>query len=169
GHETDTTIIDFVADLRAPTPSAAAELAVYDISLLESELAAIENSLHRLLKNRLDLIKYQMLFFRNRLDNLSPLVQIREKRTFAVSLENRIQILIDDKLKNYRHQLLLMTERLKGLSPHEKLDKGYAFVEDSEGVPIADIAQVECGDSIKVSLKNGRFLAKISEKDGGLR
>ena len=169
GHETDTTIIDFVADKRAPTPSAAAELAVYDISILENELKSIENSLRRLLKSNLDLIKYRVLYYQNRLQGLSPLVCIREKRTYALSLEERFNTLMTAHLKTYRYKLLVYSEKLKGLSPLEKLSQGYAFVQDDKGQAITDITKVTCGDNININIKNGMIKATVNELSHILR
>ena len=163
GHETDTTIIDFVADLRAPTPSAAAEQAVYDVTILESELKAIENSLKRLLKNNIEMIKYRVLFYQNRLQNLSPLTTIREKRTYALNLEGRIQTLMLSQIKTFRYRLLVYAEKLKGLSPLEKLSQGYAFVANESGRAVTDIGQVEVGDRIDINVKNGLIKAVVRD------
>jgi len=163
GHETDTTITDFVADLRAPTPSAAAEQAVYDVTILESELKAIENSLKRLLKNNIEMIKYRVLFYQNRLQNLSPLTTIREKRTYALNLEERIQTLMLSQIKTFRYRLLVYAEKLKGLSPLEKLSQGYAFVENEVGHAVTDIGQVSVGDGIRINVKNGLIKAIIKD------
>jgi exodeoxyribonuclease VII large subunit len=163
GHETDTTISDFVADLRAPTPSAAAELAVYDFCTLKNDLLNIENNLTRLLHNRLEVIKYRMLYHQNRLQNLSPMAQIREKRSYAMNLEERLQTLMLDCLKNHRHRLMLYAERLKGLSPLEKLNQGYAFVQNEQGQAINDTGQVKCGERLKINVRNGHLMAEVKE------
>ncbi|MCL2719009.1 MAG: exodeoxyribonuclease VII large subunit [Lachnospiraceae bacterium] len=165
GHETDTTIIDFVADRRAPTPSAAAEQAVYDITVLENELKAAENSLKRLLKSNLEMIKYRVLFYQNRLLNLSPLAGIREKRTYALTLEERLQSLMSAQLKTSRYRLLVYAERLKGLSPLLKLNQGYAFVQNEAGQAVTDIGQVKYGESLRINVKNGRIKAIVESME----
>jgi exodeoxyribonuclease VII large subunit len=129
--------------------------------ILENELKAIENSLKRLLKANLELIKYRVLFYQNRLFSLSPSAGIREKRTYAITLEERIQSLIADRIKTYRYRLLVYTERLKGLSPLLKLSQGYAFVQNEAGQAVTDIGQVTCGDSLKINVKNGRIKAIV--------
>ena len=165
GHETDTTIIDFVADLRASTPSAAAEQAVYDILVLENELKAIETSLRRLLKNNIENIKYRVLFYQNRLINLSPLAGIREKRTYALHLEERLQFLMASHLKTFRYRLLIYAEKLKGLSPLDKLSQGYAFIENEVGTAITDINQVKKGDKLRINVRNGLISATADSKE----
>ncbi|MCL2050118.1 MAG: exodeoxyribonuclease VII large subunit [Lachnospiraceae bacterium] len=168
GHETDTTIIDFVADKRAPTPSAAAEQAVYELAILENELNAIENSLKRLLKSNIELIKYRVLFYQNRLIALSPLAGIREKRSHALALETRLESLMADRLKTVRYRLLVYAERLKGLSPLEKLSQGYAFVENEIGQAVTDIGKVKSGDRIRINIKNGVIGAQVESVGKGI-
>jgi exodeoxyribonuclease VII large subunit len=161
GHETDVTISDFVADKRAPTPSAAAEQAVYELALLESELKAMESSLKRQFKNNIDLVKYRVLFYQNRLQSLSPLAAIREKRTYAMNLEERLRFLMADQLKTCRYRLLVYAEKLKGLSPLEKLSQGYAFVANEAGQAVTDVNQVRYDEPIIINVKNGRIGAIV--------
>ena len=170
GHETDVTISDFVADKRAPTPSAAAEQAVYELSLLENELKAMESSLKRQLKNNIDLVKYRVLFYQNRLHSLSPLAAIREKRTYAMNLEERLRFLMADQIKTFRYRLLVYAEKLKGLAPLEKLSQGYAFVTNEAGQAVTDVKQVKYGDPLTIHVKNGRIgaIAKSMKETGAV-
>jgi exodeoxyribonuclease VII large subunit len=163
GHETDTTIADFVADLRAPTPSVAAEQAVYDVVVFEDELAAQAAHLQRLLQNRLEVIKYRMLSYRNRLQAQSPLVQLREKRMLTLTLEERLVGLMTERLTGKRHSLSLLAERLKGLSPLEKLSQGYAYLENAAGRAVTGIGQVARGDILHVHVKDGLIKAAVEE------
>lgn len=132
GHETDTTIIDFVADLRAPTPSAAAELAVYDFWQLMDRLTVYRTTLNHA-------IQVQVGRYANRLENLrlkvkylSPANQIQQKRTYCMDLEGKLNRTISDALTRKKHEMALCAEKLKGLSPLEKLSQGYAYVEVGE-------------------------------------
>ena len=160
GHETDTTIIDYVSDLRAPTPSAAAELAVYDFSLLQEKVAGYRNTLynceqHQLLKWKKELSDRQL-----RLKYLSPKNQIQEKRTYSMELEDKLEWLIKGRLMQNRHQLEIYIEKMKGLSPLDKLNQGYAFLENADGKVINDVAKVKPDDELKIFVKNGTIHAK---------
>ena len=128
GHETDTTIIDFVADMRAPTPSAAAELAVYDIRQLEEVLWGYEDRLSRLMQMKVQRERAKLQSFEMQLRYLSPMSRIRDKRMAAVNLEERLQNGMRRLLEDRKHRFALYVEQLKGLSPLEKLSSGYSYV-----------------------------------------
>jgi exodeoxyribonuclease VII large subunit len=163
GHESDTTIIDYVADLRAATPSVAAEQAVYDVTVLENELAAKVEQLQRLLKNRLEVIKYRMLLCQNRLQAVSPAAQIREKRLLACTLEGRLTSLMRERVQDKRHSLSLCAERLQGLSPRERLRQGYAYLENTGGQAVTGVRQVTAGERLFVHVQDGRITAVVEE------
>ena len=162
GHETDTTITDFVADLRAPTPSAAAELAVYDFAQLMDRLAAYGNALNHAMQ-------VQVRGQRNRLDNqklrlryLSPMSQIQQKRTYCMDLEGRLTGLMNSALTQQRHRMALYAEKLKGLSPLEKLSQGYAYVESADHKVISDVNRVKPKDLVQIYVKNGTIQAEVN-------
>lgn len=165
GHETDTTITDFVADLRAPTPSAAAELAVYDFAQLMEKLAAYSNTLNHA-------VQVQIRKQRNRLENqklqlryLSPVNQIQQKRTYTMDLEGRLSGLMAGVLTHHHHRLALYAEKLKGLSPLEKLSQGYAYVESAGHRVINDVNAVKPEDMVRIYVKNGAIQAEVKEID----
>lgn len=164
GHETDTTIIDYVADLRAPTPSAAAELAVYDVSLLSGQLEGYRTTLNRQMQGRLTLSRTQMKALDARLKMNSPIGKIREKRTYAISLEERLCASMKSQIVSKRHRLAIYIEKLKGLSPLDKLNQGYSYVSDSEGKTVTDIDRVSIGDQLQIFVKNGRLEAEVTGK-----
>ena len=128
GHETDTTIADFVADLRAPTPSAAAELAVSDVRTLLGTFQEYRKKLERIMDNRLLLLEQQMKFYKNKLLYLSPENQIREKRTYLLELEARMDAGMQNQIYRARQELNLYIERMRGLSPLDKLNQGFSYV-----------------------------------------
>ena len=165
GHETDTTIADFVADLRAPTPSAAAELAVYEYTRLEAILQDYGYRLDRLMDNRLSKERGKLEQLSTRLKYLSPANQIREKRTYAMKLEEELEKAMEAVLTKKRHQLAVWIERLKGLSPLDKLNQGFAYVSDGEGRTVTDIHRVEIGSLLQVHVRNGWIRAKALEKE----
>lgn len=164
GHETDTTISDYVADLRAPTPSAAAELAVYDRQLLEADLLSYQETFTRQMMQYLMNKKAALKIFEKRLQLLSPMGQIREKRTYAIHLEDKLLNNMEKVLQHKKYRMQLLVERLRGLSPLEKLSQGYSILADDSGHTITDIHKVQIQDKVWVHLKNGKIKAEVLEK-----
>ena len=164
GHETDTTIADFVADLRAPTPSAAAELAVYDIGHLEDRLEEYACTLQHMCRKVIRHYRQEVEQYSVRMRYLSPLNTIRTKRTQALSLEERLQNLMERRLRDGRHRLALYVEQMKGLSPLDKLNQGYAYVADETGRTLTSVGQVDVGDRMTVYVKDGSLQAQVMEK-----
>ncbi len=158
GHETDTTIIDFVSDLRAPTPSAAAELAVYDVRQLLELMQGRRADLNRRMQNRLNRENLRLQHMRQRLQYLSP-----ANRMQAIRLEEDLNAAMRHVLEDRRNRLRIYVEKLKGLSPLDKLSQGFSRVEDGEGRTVSDIEQIHPGDLLTVYVKNGRALAEVKE------
>ena len=165
GHETDTTIADYVADLRAPTPSAAAELAVYDVERLMQDIASCENRLNRLMKNQAVLTKNRLLSYAARLKVLSPEYQLNSKKQYAAELEDRLGRTMRDVLNQKRHRMELLARDMDGLSPLKKLSQGFSFVSDMEGKNLSGVDQVETGDHIKIQMTNGCLEATVDKKE----
>ena len=161
GHETDTTIADFVADLRAPTPSAAAELAVYDIEQLTERMSEYAYTMQHLCRKQINRYKNRLEQYRMRMKYLSPANQIREKRTYMVKLEETVQGCMERNLSKKRHQLALYIEQMKGLSPLEKLNQGYAYAADGKGRTVNRIGQVKPEDELRVYVKDGIIHTKV--------
>lgn len=163
GHETDVTISDYVADLRAPTPSAAAELAVDDISAVMLQMENYQKRLDYLMRNHMMLVKQRLLQYKTRLGYLSPKQQIREKRQYLIDVEDRLRDNMERALKEKRHLLMLYIERLKGLSPLDKLNQGYSYTESLHGEAVTDINRVTIGEQLKIHVTNGSILAEVKE------
>lgn len=161
GHETDTTIIDFVADLRAPTPSAAAELAVADIreilEILETDRSELRRLMQRKLRDSRAAVKQAEL----RLKAGSPAGRIRERKMRLLSMEEHLQHRMRRLLEVRRHELELYIQRMKGVSPLEKLNSGYSYVSDQNGGNIRSVQQVEVGQSVTVRVTDGSFEAQV--------
>lgn len=163
GHETDTTIIDYVADLRAPTPSAAAELAVYDIRHLMDLLANYEELLRRNMLGQITNKREVLKQYELQLKYMSPMNQIREKRTYLLKLEEKLDELMQRAIREKRHALAIYIEKLKGLSPLEKLNSGYSYVSDEAGKNIRSIRQVEEGQRLQIQVTDGIIHATVAE------
>lgn len=162
GHETDTTIIDYVSDLRAPTPSAAAELAVFDIRQLMDMLAGYEMQLKKRMTRRLQDSREQVRHYEMQLKYLSPLSRIRDKKTYVLQLEERLQDRMQRILQSRKQQMALYVEKMKGLSPLEKLSSGYSYVEDEAGRNIRSVEQVQKGSHLTIRMKDGNVEADVT-------
>lgn len=160
GHETDTTIIDYVSDLRAPTPSAAAELAVYEQDLLEQQLAGMASALCRHMCNAIEKRRLLAENYSVRLLKASPIHRIHEQRNRLAFTEDRLTGAMSAKLQSARHRLELYLEKYKGLSPLGKLNQGYAYVADAQGRTVNSIKQVAEGDAMSVYVSDGRIEAQ---------
>lgn len=165
GHETDTTIADFVADLRAPTPSAAAELAVYDIGQLQEKLDEYAYTMRHHLGIVMQRVRREMEQYRMRLKYVSPVNMIRVKRTQALSLEERLQKGMERQLVDRKHRLALYAEQMKGLSPLDKLCQGYSYASDARGRTLSSVQQAAVGDQITVYVKDGRIIAEVTDTE----
>ncbi len=155
GHETDTTIADYVADLRAPTPSAAAELAVYSYREAEIGLKESKYMLHHLMENKLRMIKMRMAQYQMVLQHASPEDMIRQKRLYLADCQDKLSVLMERKLTASKHQLELYIEEMKGLSPLYKLQGGYSYVTDKDGNSIKSAGQLKKGDKLVMTFKDG--------------
>jgi len=164
GHETDTTIIDYVSDLRAPTPSAAAELAVYDVSLAFAQLEGVRQAMLRQMQGRIRLDRACLKALEAGLRQNSPMGRIREQRSHLLSLEDRLGAAMKNRITANRHRLALYIEKLKGLSPLDKLNQGYSYVEDEGGRTVTDINKVTVGDALSVYVKNGIIRTRVTDK-----
>lgn len=155
GHETDFTITDFVADLRAPTPSAAAELAVADISLIEQKIMAYNEALNSSLmgiidgkRNYLDKCELKLRF-------LSPSNQLDENRQRLMVIEDSLNNIMINKYKDARHRLQIYASRLQEASPLTRLSAGYAYVQNENGEKVSSVRKLKRGDKLKVQFKDG--------------
>lgn len=165
GHETDFTIADFVADLRAPTPSAAAELAVYQVEDLTDRLEEIRKMLDRMLLHKVEYNRSRVKACENMMKSLSPLAQLQNKKQKVLQTEILLNSLIDKKLSDRKHRLQLLTQRLDGLSPLTKLSGGYAYVSDENERPVTSLDEIEEGDFLRIVMRDGRITARVTGKE----
>ncbi|MFA9375413.1 MAG: exodeoxyribonuclease VII large subunit [Lachnotalea sp.] len=167
GHETDVTIADFVADLRAPTPSAAAELAVFEYDALIDQMLYYKRNLDVSLKGKLIDYKNKIEKTRLKLDLLSPNNQIREKRQMTMDMETRLRMMMSHVIKSKRYELEIYMEKMNGLSPINKLNQGYAYVADNYGNTVNDATKISQGDELKINIANGVIRAEVTETING--
>ena len=162
GHETDITIADFVADLRAPTPSAAAELAVYEYGQTKTAMEEIRFTLRKYLMEQIQKARHESERYLLKLRLSHPGNQLRTKKQQLTETEDRIRYLMEHKITEERNRILLCTEQMRRLSPLERLSGGYAFVSRSDGKPVRKINDVQRKDRIKIYLKDGMIEAEVT-------
>ncbi|MGF0033462.1 exodeoxyribonuclease VII large subunit [Bariatricus sp. SGI.154] len=155
GHETDTTIADYVADLRAPTPSAAAELAVSDYRQIQTYMQDQQRKMNRLLQQKIQMERMRLREYQTRLKYLHPRNKLQDQQQRLVELEDKMRMLMDGKVRDARHKLAIYMEMMKGLSPIQKLNQGYSYVENKEGNAVKSIRQVRQHDRLLIHVTDG--------------
>uniref|UniRef100_N2A2P0 Exodeoxyribonuclease 7 large subunit n=1 Tax=Eubacterium plexicaudatum ASF492 TaxID=1235802 RepID=N2A2P0_9FIRM len=161
GHETDTTIADYVADLRAPTPSAAAELAVYDFGQFQETVRLLHSTLHLRMREHIRMERQKLQQLQMRLGYLSPQTVLNSKKQYLADLEEKLIRRMDYRLQMDRHRIQLLAGRLEAGSPAKKLSLGFSYVTDGDGRPVTQIAHVRAGDEITVRTSDGKIYAKV--------
>lgn len=166
GHETDVTIADYVADLRAPTPSAAAELAVFDYDQFADQVRTCRQALERTMERQVERVRFRLEQNKMRLRLLDPQRQVFERRQRLADLTGRMESLMQSAVTGARHRLELSASRLDGLSPLKKLSGGYGFIEDKDGKALKSVNQIQSGEKIRVYVADGHVSATVDEKFG---
>lgn len=163
GHQTDWTIADYVADLRAPTPSAAAELAVFDFRQVQEQFMTVRQQLQRELVRKLSMTRNRLEQDKMRLKYLSPMNRLNENRRRTMDYEEKLTGHMQNLIRERRHTLSLLAGSLDAHSPAKKLSGGYAFVSNSEGMGLRSICQVTKKEEVEIHLLDGKIKAKVSE------
>ena len=161
GHETDFTIADFVADMRAPTPSAAAELVAAHEDQLCSSLDQLGRQMNRLMRYRIvDLrSRVQKQALSHAFDEVKSSLRNARRRFDAAS--SACNNAVETSLQDARERLGLAAASLDALSPLAVLQRGYAIAQDASGAPVRDAAAVNAGDHIAVRLAKGRINTRV--------
>ena len=163
GHETDTTIADYVADMRAPTPSAAAELAVFEYQALENFLEEIRLKLNRTLFQRIRLERMKLERYRLKMNYLHPRNKLREQQQRCVDIEQKIRSIMERKLDMAKQKLAIRIERMKGVSPLAKLNQGFSYVASEQGTVVKSIQHVKVDDKLAIYMTDGIVKAKVED------
>ena len=165
GHETDTTIADFVADVRAETPSAAAQIAVCQIKNVTDAIEAYRQRLYKNISVNIESSKNRVELKKSNLLRLSPKRQIADRRFRLMQDEEHLKKFMLDIISMKRHELSIVSERLNGVSPLEKLKQGYSYAVDLNGRNINSIERVNKGDSFDLYVTDGTISAVVTKKD----
>lgn len=161
GHETDFTIADFVADLRAPTPSAAGELAVPDIMELKWKLNNMKLQLGRSLKKRLELMQTRYSSIINRKVFKEPNVMLADKILALNGFEKDLNNCMKAELKDRKNRFEKVVATLDSLSPLKTLSRGYTVLEDKNGDVVTTSKDLKSGDVVKIILHDGTKNAEV--------
>ena len=163
GHETDTLISDYVADLRAPTPSAAAELAVYELSSVQIMCEEYKRRMYQQIRQHIDFSRRQTEQMAFRLKVAHPRQKLNEQRQYLADLDSRMRIRMNSALEESRHKLAIYIEKMKGLSPLQKLNQGYAYVTDKSGRTVRSIKDTKQGEVLDVYVTDGRVRTQVMD------
>ena len=192
GHETDTTISDLAADLRAPTPSAAAEIAVFDARKFEESLDSYQRALTRSAAVKLQMLSSRTKWYQAKLAALSPQRRLNDERRRSADLSaamekalidkiaacrlradriaDRLPDLTARKLQDRQRHLAVLIAKFQGLNPIGRLQQGYSFVADPSRRAVKSINQVQPGDDLTIHVSDGAILAAVKgTKPGSAR
>jgi len=161
GHETDFSISDFVADLRAPTPSAAAELAVIDVNEAKWKLQNYKNSLRVLLNRKLENMKNRYERCKNSVIFTNPYLGIQNRYQLIDRYIKKLTYVTSQKYNMEKNKYTKLVSILDSISPLKTLERGYSIVQNEQSKVIKSISDVNKGDKIKVVLKDGNIDAEI--------
>lgn len=163
GHETDTTIIDFVSDLRAPTPSAAAELAVPDISVLRSAVTGLEKKLYSVFSGYLDKRQAEIGRYADKISSLSPSAVLDKNEAVLSEKTKHLENAANGYINSRENKLANLVVRLDLLSPLKIMSKGYSLVYNSSDMIVRNADDLCKGDHVHIRLEHGGADAEITE------
>ena len=170
GHETDTTIADYVADMRAPTPSAAAELAVFEYQAFENYLDEKRLKLKRTLYQKIQITRMKLERYRVKMNYLHPRTKLQKQQQRSLETEQRMRNAMERKLNLAKQKLAIRIEQMKGLSPLAKLNQGFSYVTAESGKVVKSVEHVNTNDSLKIYVTDGIVKAKVEDTyKGGLQ
>lgn len=162
GHETDYTICDFVADLRAPTPSAAAEIAVPDIFELKADLEAYKAHIYNITKNIILTEKSRLEAIQKSGALKDPLLKLQDNRRNLAYLGEKLSDITQNTVEKGKHQLSALAGKLDALSPLGVIARGYGIVNTGDGIA-SSVKNIKKGDNVTVKLSDGSFGAIVTD------
>ena len=163
GHETDTTIADFVADMRAPTPSAAAELAVFEFQSLQNFLEEQSLKIRRTLYQKIQLERMRLERYRLKMKHVHPRNKLREKQQRYVEIEQKLRMLMDRSLNGAKQKLAIYIEQMKGVSPLAKLNKGFSYITTEQGNVVKSVTTLQQDERLNVYMTDGIVRVKVED------
>ncbi len=163
GHETDNTIADYAADLRAATPSAACELAIPDVREIMAAIEGYRYQIQKWMDVQIASYQHRVEQYRIRINLLSPKNQLKQQQMQLIQLQNGLEAAIQKKTERYAHKLELYIQKLHGLSPSAKLTGGYGYIIGQDGSPLRSVEQAQMGEKLSVYLSDGKIQAQIME------
>lgn len=167
GHEVDTALSDYAADLRAPTPSAAAELAVCEIDSVFDKIEDYKRTLVRLMEKKLEFSRSKLEFYETHMKYHRPDEMLRQKRQFVSDMWDRLDGIISLTLERRKTKLMVLSDKLNVLSPLNRLSGGYAYVTDENGAPLKSISKVKSGDDVIINISDGKIITTVNEVKEG--
>lgn len=160
GHEVDTTIADYAADLRAPTPSAACELAIPDYMGAVQQLEQMKMQMQHKLRSRLERIRLEYQQYQLKLQYRNPRNRLEQQQQYLDELRERLSQSMRRRIEEYRHHLAILAEQLHGSAPTAKLIHGYGYLEQ-KGKPVTTVAQLAEGDALQITIHDGVIQTRV--------
>jgi exodeoxyribonuclease VII large subunit len=168
GHEPDVTISDFVADLRAATPSNAAELAVQDRQALEQTLDSMNAAMATALNRQIKAARQHLDVLSRSAALQSPMGYLEQRRKSLTLLQNRLVAAENQSINRNNQRFIALTAKLDAMSPLKVLTRGYAMAQTADGEVVKSVSQINTGDTIRVSFSDGRISATVTDvKENG--
>jgi exodeoxyribonuclease VII large subunit len=161
GHEIDNTIADYAADLRAPTPSAACELAVPDVMSLLRQVGQYEERMGQLMSQHFQRQSGKLQILQSRLEKASPQNQLENQKIYLDRLQDHFLQVMKGKYEGRFHRYEMLLAKMNGLSPTAKLTGGYGYIADSHNQPVKSVAEVKEKDTFTVTIRDGQIEGRV--------